>query len=65
LAPPGVVVRQDPALRNWGTQVPAGNYRSITLHEAWPTCFVIDRTGSERAFVFNKNYGGGTATPRR
>jgi hypothetical protein len=60
---PGQVVHQDPALRNWGTGVPAGDYRSITLHEAWPTCFVISRSGVEPVFVLNKDYGGGPATP--
>jgi hypothetical protein len=61
---PGRVVHQDPGLRNWGTGVPAGDYRSITLHEAWPTCFVLSRTGTGPVFVFNQEYGGGPATPR-
>ena len=62
---PGRVVHQDPRLLNWGSEVPAGDYRSITLHEAWPTCFVISRTGAGPVFVFNQEFGGGTATPRR
>jgi hypothetical protein len=62
---PGQVVYQDPTLHNWGTRVPAGSYRSITRHEAWPTCFVLSRTGTEPVFVFNQEYGGGPATPRR
>lgn len=62
---PGQVVYQDPGQRNWGTRVPAGNYRSITLREAWPTCFVISRNGTEPVFVVNRDYGSGIATPHR
>jgi hypothetical protein len=62
---PGEVVYQDPAQRNWGTQIPAGSYRSITDHDVWPTCFAISRSGTGPVVVFNQDFSSGTVTARR
>lgn len=62
---PGEVVNQDPDRRNWGADVPPGQYRSLTLHKTWQTCFLLSPDPAEPVFVFNQMIGAGTSTPRR
>jgi hypothetical protein len=64
-APAGSTVYQDPGLSNWGPQLPAGRYRSVTFHEAWQTCLGIPHGPLTQVGIFNEDDAGGTPVGRR
>ncbi len=42
--------------------MPAGNYRSLTRHQSWQTCFSISSDPNAPVTVLNQDIGGGPTT---
>jgi hypothetical protein len=55
-------VYQDDARKNWGGLLAPGNYRSVTTHDVWQTCFLIGATPTDPIVVFDSNTGGAVPT---
>lgn len=61
-AQPGYAVYQDDARKNWGSLLAPGNYRSVTTHDIWQTCFLIGAVPTDPIVVFDSNTGGAIPT---
>jgi hypothetical protein len=61
---PGAVIVQDPGQANWGSLLAPGNYKSVTNHGAWQTCFLIPAGVLDPIFVLNQDVDGAVPSGR-
>jgi hypothetical protein len=61
---PGAVIVQDPGQANWGSLLAPGNYKSVTNHGAWQTCFLIPSGVLDPIFVLNQDVDGAVPSGR-
>jgi hypothetical protein len=51
-------IHQDPLRLRWGKLLKPGDYRELTIHSYWQTCFLVPPDASSRIEILNQDLGG-------